>query len=150
MRIVIQRVLSASVSVEHKTISQIDNGLLILLGITEEDTNSDIDWLVNKIINMRIFNDEHGKMNLSVLDVQGDFIVVSQFTLYASTKKGNRPSYLEAAKPDIAIPLYKSFVNTLKTKSKRSVFTGIFGADMKVRLINDGPVTITMDSKDRR
>ncbi len=147
MRVVIQRVSQASVTVDSKKISSIDNGLLILLGVTHEDSTSDIDWLCKKIINLRIFNDENGVMNKSLLDVHGEVIVVSQFTLHASVKKGNRPSYIHAAKPDIAIPLYEKFVQHLEMLLGKKVGTGIFGADMKVNLLNDGPVTIVIDSR---
>lgn len=150
MRVVIQRVTEASVTIEGVIKSKIDQGLLILLGIVDEDGQEDIDWLSRKISQLRIFGDENGVMNRSVQDVAGSIIVVSQFTLHASTKKGNRPSYIKAAKPAIAIPLYEQFVATLKTASGRPVGTGEFGADMKVRLLNDGPVTIIIDSKDRQ
>ncbi|HMR43514.1 MAG TPA: D-aminoacyl-tRNA deacylase [Saprospiraceae bacterium] len=149
MRVVIQRVSEASVTIGGKVKSEIGAGLLILLGIEDADTKEDMDWLCAKISNLRIFNDEAGVMNLSVQDVSGSIIVVSQFTLHASTKKGNRPSYLRAAKPDFAIPVYEKFVATLKEISGRPVLTGEFGADMKVRLLNDGPVTIIIDSKNR-
>lgn len=149
MRVCVQRVSEASVKVDGQIIGQIDRGLMILLGIEAEDDQNDIDWLVQKLMNLRIFNDEDGKMNHSVLDVQGDFLVISQFTLHASTKKGNRPSYIKAARPEQAIPLYEQFVETLKLKSNRKVETGEFGADMKVSLTNDGPVTIWMDSKNK-
>lgn len=147
MKAVIQRVKRASVSIENQIYSRIDNGILILLGIMEEDTSEDIKWLVNKILNMRIFGDSEGKMNYSVLDVDGSLLVVSQFTLYASTKKGNRPSFINAAKPDIAIPLYDRFVEICKEDGDINVQTGSFGADMKIELLNDGPVTIIIDSK---
>lgn len=149
MRIVLQRVSEASVTVDEKTISSIGKGLLVLLGITANDDFKDSTWLVNKIANLRIFNDEAGVMNKSILDVEGDIIVVSQFTLFASTKKGNRPSYIKAAKPDIAIPLYESFVSQIEDALGKKVGTGIFGADMKVGLVNDGPVTITIDSQNK-
>lgn len=149
MKVVIQRVSKASVKVEHETVASIENGLLILLGIVSEDTQNDIEWLAKKTVNLRIFNDENCVMNKSLLDVKGDIIVVSQFTLHASTKKGNRPSYIKAAKPDMAIPLYKAFVNTLEIELGKRVQTGEFGADMKVDLINDGPVTIVIDSKNK-
>ncbi|WP_203257692.1 D-aminoacyl-tRNA deacylase [Hyunsoonleella ulvae] len=147
MKIVVQRVLSASVSIENVKVASIQKGLLVLLGIVEEDTQEDIDWLCNKIANLRIFGDEKGVMNTSLLHIDGDAIVVSQFTLHASTKKGNRPSYIKAAKPDIAVPLYESFVKTLERSIGKPVQTGRFGADMQVALINDGPVTIIIDSK---
>lgn len=149
MKVVIQRVSKASVKVEHETVASIENGLLILLGIVSEDTQNDIEWLAKKTVNLRIFNDENCVMNKSLLDVKGDIIVVSQFTLHASTKKGNRPSYIKAAKPDMAIPLYKAFVNALEIELGKPVQTGEFGADMKVELINDGPVTIVIDSKNK-
>ena len=149
MKLVIQRVSSASVVVDNKTTADIGLGLLILQGVTHQDSTDDVDWLVNKVMNMRIFSDEAGLLNLSVKDIKGNIIVVSQFTLYASTKKGNRPSFLNAAKPDVAIPLYELFVRKLKTASKLDVQTGVFGGDMKVSLLNDGPVTILLDSKNR-
>jgi len=149
MKVVIQRVLKASVTIEGKLVASIENGLLILLGIVDEDSQEDIHWLSNKISNLRIFEDENGVMNKSVLEMEGDVIVVSQFTLHASTKKGNRPSYIKAAKPDIAIPLYEVFVKQIEVDLNKKVQTGQFGADMKVELINDGPVTIIIDSKNR-
>ena len=149
MRAVVQRVSEASVTVEGKVISYIDEGLLVLLGIEEADTEEDIEWLCNKIVNLRIFNDDNGVMNRSLLDVNGDAILVSQFTLHASTKKGNRPSYIKAAKPDVAIALYERFVGTFENKLGKKVGTGVFGADMKVLLLNDGPVTIIIDTKNR-
>ncbi len=149
MRTVIQRVSQASVSINNTIEGQIGKGMLILLGIEAEDTDADIDWLVNKINKLRIFSDENDKMNLSVEDVKGDFLVISQFTLYASTKKGNRPSYLRSAKPDIAIPMYEKFLLRLKEVSGRRVEKGIFGADMKVSLLNDGPVTIQIDTRNK-
>jgi D-tyrosyl-tRNA(Tyr) deacylase len=149
MRVIIQRVTHASVTIEGIVKSAIQQGLLILVGIVPEDTQEDIDWLCNKITNLRIFNDTDGVMNLSITDIQGEFLVVSQFTLHASTKKGNRPSYIRAAKPDIAIPMYENFVKTLANMSKIDVLTGEFGADMKVALLNDGPVTIAMDTKNK-
>ena len=149
MRVVVQRVSKASVAVNEKTISKIDNGLLILLGVEDADSNDDIRWLSKKVANLRIFNDEEGVMNLSLSDVDGDAIVVSQFTLHAAIKKGNRPSYIKAAKPEIAIPLYKAFIAELETDIGRKVGTGIFGADMKVDLLNDGPVTIIIDTKNK-
>lgn len=147
MRAVIQRVSKASVTINGKKVSEINNGLLILLGIEEADDITDIEWLTKKIANLRIFNDENGVMNKSLIDVNGDAIVVSQFTLHASTKKGNRPSYIYAAKPEIAIPLYEQFIVELELQLHKKVGTGQFGADMKVSLINDGPVTIIIDSK---
>ena len=149
MKAVIQRVSEASVTINQKIKSQIQKGYLILLGIEAADTKEDIVWLCKKISNLRVFGDEKGLMNLSVKDIEGEMIVVSQFTLHASTKKGNRPSFIKAAKPDIAIPLYESFVEQLQLISERPVYTGEFGADMKVALLNDGPVTIIMDSKNR-
>jgi D-tyrosyl-tRNA(Tyr) deacylase len=149
MRVVIQRVLKASVTIKNEKVASIENGLLILLGVENEDGTDDIKWLSKKIINLRIFSDENGVMNKSLLDINGDAIVVSQFTLHASTKKGNRPSYINAAKPDIAIPLYECFVKQLELDLNRSVQTGEFGADMKVELLNDGPVTIIIDSKNK-
>lgn len=149
MRLVIQRVSSASVEVKKSVVAKIDSGLLILAGIEEADTKEDIDWLVKKTTQLRIFNDAEGVMNLSVLDVGGDLIVVSQFTLHASTKKGNRPSYIRAARPEIAVPLYEQLVSEFEKTMGKPIGTGIFGADMKVSLVNDGPVTIIMDSKNR-
>lgn len=147
---VIQRVSSASVEIEKKIKASIGHGLLILLGIEDMDNDEDIDWLSNKIANLRIFNDSEGVMNVSVKDVGGDIIVVSQFTLHASTKKGNRPSYIKASKPEVAIPIYEKFIQALEVDLGKSVQTGEFGADMKVGLINDGPVTIIIDTKDRK
>lgn len=149
MRVVIQRVANASVTVERKVVAEIQKGLLVFVGIEEADTQEDLDWLVTKITQLRIFNDENEVMNLSVQDIDGDVLVVSQFTLHAATKKGNRPSYIKAAKPDIAIPMYERFVKALESKLGKKVPTGIFGADMKVLLLNDGPVTIQMDSKNK-
>ena len=149
MRIVIQRVSEASVTIEQKIVAQINQGLLVLVGIEEEDNIEDINWLVSKIINLRIFADENEVMNLSVKDIAGEIIAVSQFTLHALTKKGNRPSYIKAAKPDIAIPMYEKFVQQLETELGRKIQTGQFGADMKVSLVNDGPVTIIIDSKNK-
>lgn len=149
MRAVIQRVSKASVTVEGNLISKINTGVLILIGIEEADTADDITWLSKKIVNLRIFNDNEGVMNGSLLEIKGDAIVVSQFTLHASTKKGNRPSYLKASKPDIAIPLYEEFVNQLELDLGKKIGTGIFGADMKVELLNDGPVTIVIDTKNK-
>lgn len=149
MRAVIQRVSRASVKVEEKYISKIETGLLILLGIENNDSQEDIEWLSRKISNLRIFNDAEGVMNKSLFEVDGDAIVVSQFTLHASTKKGNRPSYLKAARPDISIPLYEKFVLQLQIDLGKPVGTGIFGADMQVDLLNDGPVTIVFDTKNK-
>ncbi len=147
MRAVIQRVSRASVTVDHKLVSSIGNGLLVLLGIEDADGKEDIEWLSKKIVNLRIFNDEEGIMNRSILDTNGDMIVVSQFTLHALTKKGNRPSYIKASKPEIAIPLYEVFVQKIEEVLGKTVGTGVFGADMKVDLLNDGPVTILIDTK---
>lgn len=149
MRIVIQRVSEASVKIDERIKGKISNGLLILLGIEHSDDTTDADWLIQKICGLRIFSDLEGKMNLTTHDVNGQFLVVSQFTLHASTKKGNRPSYIRAARPEQAIPLYEYFINTLKTLSNTNIESGEFGADMKVSLVNDGPVTILMDSKNR-
>ena len=149
MRTVIQRVSQASVTIDGIEKSRIGWGLLILLGIETEDTTEDLQWLCKKISSLRIFSDEAGLMNLSIQDIAGEIIVVSQFTLFASTKKGNRPSFLRSARPETAIPLYEQFVETLRQESSRPVKTGEFGADMKVSLLNDGPVTILIDSKDR-
>ena len=149
MKAVIQRVSRADVVVSGNTISEIGEGLLILLGIEPSDTQEDIKWLSNKIANLRIFNDENGVMNLSILDRDGEVLVISQFTLHASTRKGNRPSYIKAAKPDVAIPLYEQFVSQLQADLGKKVGTGIFGADMKVSLLNDGPVTIIIDTKNK-
>lgn len=149
MRVVIQRVSEASVTISDKKVAYIHKGLLILLGIVSEDNQEDIDWLVKKIANLRIFNDEHQVMNKSVLDVDGELIVVSQFTLHAATKKGNRPSYIKAAKPEIAIPLYENFVHAMEKEMDKKIQTGQFGADMKVSLCNDGPVTIIIDTKQK-
>ncbi len=147
MRVVIQRVRQASVTIDEEVKSSIAKGLLILLGIEDADTEEDIDWLCKKISQLRIFNDEDGVMNKSVLEIGGELLVVSQFTLHASTKKGNRPSYIRASKPAYAIPMYEKFVQYLQQISQITVKTGAFGADMKVQLINDGPVTIIIDSK---
>ena len=149
MRVVIQRVSHASVEIDSKIKSSIFDGFLILLGIEREDNQNDINWLCKKISDLRVFNDEYGKMNLSIKDIQGEAIVVSQFTLYASTKKGNRPSFTKSAPPDVAVPLYESFIDTLSTHLDKKVKSGEFGADMKVSLLNDGPVTIIIDSKNK-
>lgn len=149
MRVVIQRVAEASVTIENKVVASIENGLLVLVGIEDADTQEDIDWLVAKIAKLRIFGDENNVMNLSVQDINGDIIVVSQFTLHAATKKGNRPSYIKASKPEIAVPLYENFVRKLESEIGKKIQTGAFGADMKVSLINDGPVTIIIDSKNK-
>ena len=147
MRVLIQRVKRASVTVDGELISEITQGLLVFVGICDEDSNEDIEWLTKKIANIRLFDDENGVMNLSVTDIGGELLAVSQFTLYASTVKGNRPSYIKAAKPDVAIPLYERFLTILERELQKPVGKGIFGADMKVELLNDGPVTIIVDSK---
>ncbi len=149
MKAVVQRVTKASVFVNASITSQISGGLVILLGISDNDTNEDIVWLSNKIANLRIFNDDNGIMNKSLIDINGNVIVVSQFTLMASTKKGNRPSYIKAAKPEIAIPLYKKFIKQMEVDLNKKVGAGVFGADMKIDLLNDGPVTIIIDSKNK-
>ena len=149
MNVVLQRVSKASVTVDEKIISEIQNGILILLGITNDDTIDDIQWLTKKIANLRIFDDENNVMNKSLIDVHGDAIVVSQFTLLASTKKGNRPSYIKAAKPDFAIPIYEKFIQELESLLSKKIGKGIFGADMKIELTNDGPVTIIIDTKNK-
>jgi D-tyrosyl-tRNA(Tyr) deacylase len=149
MKVVIQRVSSASVTIDEKIVADIQKGLLVLVGIEDSDTQEDSNWLVGKIVNLRIFGDENHVMNLSVKDIDGAIIVVSQFTLHASTKKGNRPSYIKASKPEVAIPLYEHFVRCLEIALEKKVQTGVFGADMKVLLLNDGPVTIQIDSKNR-
>lgn len=149
MKAVIQRVQRASVTINNEVVANIKTGLLVLLGIVNEDDESDTNWLVNKIINLRVFPDDQEVMNKSLMDVGGEVIVVSQFTLHASTKKGNRPSYIKAAKPEVAIPLYEAFVNRMTNEIETEVQTGEFGADMKVELINDGPVTIIIDTKNR-
>ena len=149
MKIVIQRVSEASVVIDRSEVASINNGLLILLGIVNDDTKDDINWLCNKIVNLRIFPDDNGVMNTSLIDSGGDVILVSQFTLHASTKKGNRPGYIKAAKPEVAIPIYTEFIETLQNVIGKPIQTGEFGADMKVQLVNDGPVTIIIDSKNR-
>ncbi|SDX63524.1 D-tyrosyl-tRNA(Tyr) deacylase [Hydrobacter penzbergensis] len=149
MRIVIQRVTEASVTVNEQITGAIGTGLLVLMGIEDADTEEDIQWLSNKIVNLRIFNDENGVMNLGIKEVNGDVLLVSQFTLHASTKKGNRPSYIKASKPETAIPMYEKMIKQLETDLGKKIQTGIFGADMKVRLLNDGPVTIVIDSKNK-
>ncbi|SHL83305.1 D-tyrosyl-tRNA(Tyr) deacylase [Chitinophaga jiangningensis] len=149
MRAVIQRVSKASVTVEGTVTGAIQTGLLVLLGIEDADTHEDIQWLSSKIVNLRIFNDDAGVMNVSVKDAHGDVLLVSQFTLHASTKKGNRPSYLKASKPDVAIPLYEKMIAQLEQDMETTIQRGIFGADMKVELLNDGPVTIIIDTKNR-
>lgn len=147
MRVVVQRVDRASVGIDNKLYSSIEKGLLVLLGIEDEDGDNDIDYLCKKVSKLRIFDDENGVMNLSVKDINGEILLVSQFTLHASTKKGNRPTYIRASKPDYAIPLYKKFISELEKETEREIKTGEFGADMKVELINDGPVTIIIDTK---
>ena len=149
MKVVIQRVAEVSVTIDNNIVSEIKKGLLVLVGIEPDDATEDINWLTKKIVNLRIFNDEKDVMNKSLIDVQGDAILVSQFTLQASTKKGNRPSYLKAAKPDVAIPLYEQFILEFENQLGKKVVTGKFGADMKVSLLNDWPVTIIIDSKNR-
>ncbi|GAA4758701.1 MULTISPECIES: D-aminoacyl-tRNA deacylase [Flavobacterium] len=149
MRAVIQRVLEASVTIEGEKVANIEKGLLVLIGIEDTSNQEDINWLTAKIVNLRIFGDENGVMNLSIKDIGGDMIVVSQFTLHAATKKGNRPSYIKASKPDYAIPMYEAFVKQIEVELGKKVQTGQFGADMKVALINDGPVTIIIDTKNK-
>jgi D-tyrosyl-tRNA(Tyr) deacylase len=149
MRVVIQRVSKASVIVDGQITGAINGGLLVLVGVEDADTEEDIEWLSNKIVNLRIFNDEAGVMNLSLLQTGGDILLVSQFTLHASTKKGNRPSYIRASKPEFAVPMYEKMIASLEAQLGKKVQTGIFGADMKVELLNDGPVTIFIDSKAR-
>ena len=149
MKAVIQRVSSCTVTIDNKVVADIQKGLLVLVGIEDADNKEDINWLNSKIANLRIFADENGVMNLSLKEVNGDMIIVSQFTLHASTKKGNRPSYLKASKPEVAIPLYEAFIIQMETELGKKVQTGKFGADMKVVLINDGPVTIIIDTKNK-
>ncbi|MFY8127863.1 MAG: D-aminoacyl-tRNA deacylase [Chitinophagaceae bacterium] len=149
MRVVIQRVSFANVVVETNKVGEISNGLLVFVGIEDADTEEDIRWISSKIVNLRIFNDDAGVMNCSVKEVNGDILLISQFTLHAATKKGNRPSYIKASKPDIAIPLYQQLIKQLQTDLGKTIATGIFGADMKVSLLNDGPVTICIDSKNK-
>lgn len=149
MKVIIQRVSEASVTVDQKVVGKIAKGFLILLGIGTEDSEADADWLVQKTVGLRVFNDAEGLMNRSLAEVGGQVLVISQFTLMAATKKGNRPSYIQAARPDQAIPLYEYFIQKLRQQLEEKVETGIFGADMKVRLLNDGPVTIPIDSKNR-
>ena len=149
MRAVIQRVSKASVTIDNKIYSRVDTGLLVLIGIEDADTAEDIEWLSGKIVNLRIFNDDNGVMNISVKEANGDILVVSQFTLHAATKKGNRPSYIKASKPEFAVPTYEKFVKQLSDDLGKKVGTGIFGADMKVELLNDGPVTIIIDTKNK-
>ena len=149
MKAVIQRVTKASVTIEGKINGRIENGLLVLIGIEDADIEEDIEWLSSKIVNLRIFNDENGVMNISVKDIDGSILLISQFTLHASTKKGNRPSYIKASKPEIAIPTYERMIKQLSIDLGKEIQTGIFGADMKVELLNDGPVTIVIDTKNR-
>ena len=149
MRVVIQRVTHASVTIEQKIKSNIGNGLLVFVGIEDQDTNEDVEWLAGKITNLRIFNDENGVMNKSVIEVGGEILVVSQFTLHALTKKGNRPSYIKASKPEVAVPMYETFCLEIEKLLEKEIGRGEFGADMKVELLNDGPVTIWIDSKNR-
>ena len=149
MRAVIQRVSKASVTIDNKIYSQIENGLLVLIGIEDADNAEDIEWLSGKIVNLRVFNDDNGVMNISVKDINGDILAVSQFTLHASTKKGNRPSYIKASKSEFAIPMYEKFIQQLSNDLGKTVGTGVFGADMKVELLNDGPVTIVIDTKNK-
>ena len=149
MRAVIQRVSRASVTIDNKIYSQIENGLLVLVGIEDADNAEDIEWLSGKIVNLRVFNDDNGVMNVSVKDINGEILAVSQFTLHASTKKGNRPSYIKASKPEFAIPMYEKFIQQLSNDLGKTVGTGVFGADMKVELLNDGPVTIVIDTKSK-
>lgn len=149
MKAVLQRVSKSSVTIDEKIVASIQKGIVILLGIEESDTNEDIEWISLKIVNLRIFDDANGVMNLSVKEISGELIVVSQFTLHASTKKGNRPSYIKAAKPEIAIPLYEKFIHQITLDLGKNVQTGQFGADMKVSILNDGPVTILIDTKNK-
>ena len=149
MRVVIQKVTQASVSIENQTVASIDKGLLVLVGIEDGDTNEDIAWLSSKIVNLRVFDDDNGVMNLSVKEVEGEVLIVSQFTLHASTKKGNRPSYIKAARPEVAIPIYEAFIKQVESLLDKRVPTGQFGAMMQVSLCNDGPVTILIDTKNK-
>ena len=149
MRVVIQKVTEASVSIENQTVASIDKGLLVLVGIEDGDTNEDIAWLSSKMVNLRVFDDDNGVMNLSVKEVEGEVLIVSQFTLHASTKKGNRPSYIRAARPEVAIPVYEAFIKQVETLLGKRVPTGQFGAMMQVSLCNDGPVTILIDTKNK-
>ena len=149
MRVVIQKVTEASVSIENQTVASIDKGLLVLVGIEDGDTNEDIAWLSSKIVNLRVFDDDNGVLNLSVKEVKGEVLIVSQFTLHASTKKGNRPSYIKAARPEVAIPIYEAFIKQVETLLGKRVSTGQFGAMMQVSLCNDGPVTILIDTKNK-
>lgn len=149
MKVVIQRVATAAVEIDGAVVAQIQKGLLLLVGIEDADNHDDIDWLVSKICNLRIFDDAFGVMNLSLKDIRGELVVVSQFTLQAMTKKGNRPSYIKASKPEIAIPIYRQLLQSFETEIEKAVQSGVFGADMQVRLTNDGPVTIVIDSKNK-
>ena len=149
MRVVIQRVSKSSVTIDGRIKGSIGAGLLVLVGIEDADTSEDVEWLAGKIVNFRIFNDVNGVMNISVKDIQGDILLISQFTLHAAVKKGNRPSYIKAARPEVAIPIYEQFIKQLQNELERPIQTGTFGADMKVELVNDGPVTIIVDSKNR-
>ena len=149
MKVVIQRVKESSLEIDNKIKAEIGKGLLVLIGISQEDNKLDVEWLVNKVLNIRIFNDSDGIMNKSIIDIKGEILIISQFTLMALTKKGNRPSYIKSASHEIAIPLYNYFIELLESKLNNKIKTGIFGADMKVGLINDGPVTIIIDSKNR-
>ncbi|WP_235298520.1 D-aminoacyl-tRNA deacylase [Portibacter marinus] len=149
MRAIIQRVTEASVKIEGSIHNQISNGLMVLLGIEDADSHQDASWIIRKISQMRIFNDESGVMNKSLLDIQGEILIISQFTLFASTRKGNRPSYIQAAKPEVAIPIYHNFLEQWEKETAIQPKAGIFGADMKVKLVNDGPVTISIDSKNK-
>ena len=149
MRVVIQKVTQASVSIENQTVASIDKGLLVLVGIEDGDTNEDIAWLSSKIVNLRVFDDDNGVMNLSVKEVEGEVLIVSQFTLHASTKKGNRPSYIKASRPEVAIPIYEAFIKQVESLLGKRVPTGQFGAMMQVSLCNDGPVTILIDTKNK-
>lgn len=149
MRVIIQRVTAASLSINGKIFSTIKMGLLVFVGIEDMDNSEDIKWLINKIINLRIFNDQQSIMNLSVKEINGEILIVSQFTLHASTKKGNRPSYIKASKPEVAIPIYEEFIQAMKDQSLLTIKTGVFGADMKIDLTNDGPITIFIDTKDK-
>ena len=149
MKVVIQRVSSSSITIDAKIVAEIQKGLMVLVGIEDSDTPEDVTWLTSKIVNLRIFGDENDVMNLSVKDIDGDIIIVSQFTLHALTKKGNRPSYIKASKPEIAVPMYEEFVAQMQKDLGKKVQTGVFGADMKVALLNDGPVTILIDSKNK-
>ena len=149
MKLVIQRVKESSVEIDNKIKDEIGKGLLVLIGISQEDNKLDVEWLANKVLNIRIFNDLDGVMNKSIIDIKGEILIISQFTLMALTKKGNRPSYIKSASHEIAIPLYNYFIELLESKLSNRIKTGIFGADMKVRLINDGPVTIIIDSKNK-